>query len=69
MRSEQEEKVERAEMEEVSKKKATNDMVSRWSDRAKGAPRMSIVGGSNAPKPPAPSLNFRCLSFVLYMCN
>jgi hypothetical protein len=69
MRNEQEEKVERAEKEEVSKNKATNDMVSRWSDGAKCAPRMSIIGGSNAPKPPAPSLNFRCLSFILYMCN
>jgi hypothetical protein len=35
----------------------------------KGALRMSVIGGSSDPRPPAPILNFRCLSFVLYMCN
>jgi hypothetical protein len=31
--------------------------------------RMSVIGGSSAPRPPTPSLNFRCLSFILFMCN
>jgi hypothetical protein len=71
MRKKQEEKAEQAEKEEAShsKNEATKDMVSRWSDGARGAPMMSVVGGSSAPRPPALSLNFRCLFFILFICN
>jgi hypothetical protein len=36
---------------------------------AMDAPRMFVGGESSAPRPPSLSLNFRCLYFILFMCN